>query len=260
MRLKLLALVVIGMFYSACSEAEEPALAPPDSARRAQVDSISGPLSVIIREGEDVRELRLAMLETPDPDYTRDRLIAHLGSGPIFFEPVREAPDRYGRLIARVWTEPEGGIAMLQASLIEDGAARLLPYPDNTETEIRALLALEAEARTRGQGLWGVPDYAIRDTDPDMLAQLQGELHLIQGRIMRVAELDSGRVYLNFGSDWRSDFTIRIDEEDREAFDAAAIAFDSLEGREVRVRGIIRRENGPIIRLAYPMRLELLEE
>ena len=75
---------------------------------------------------------------------------------------------------------------------------------------------------------------------------------------MDVTRLDNGRIYLNFGADWRTDFTVRIDERFADRFDVEDL--EALESYRVRVRGVIVDENGPMIRLAYPGRLEVLED
>jgi hypothetical protein len=69
-----------------------------------------------------------------------------------------------------------------------------------------------------------------------------------------------GRIYLNFGNDWRSDFTISIDRKDVRAFAAAGIDLKGLAGKRVRVRGWIEWRNGPMIAATHPEQLELLPD
>jgi micrococcal nuclease len=66
-----------------------------------------------------------------------------------------------------------------------------------------------------------------------------------------------GRIYLNFADDWRSDFTISI-EQDVPALAAAGIDLKGLAGKPVRVRGWIEWRNGPMIAATHPEQLELL--
>jgi len=245
---------------AACSRAEGTVEGPPEEAAMARVESVTGPLSFNVVTESGVSEIRLAMLETPDGALSQSVLADLLASETVWIDPVRDDPDRYGRIIARIWLGEAQPSELLQVRLLESGAARVLAYPDNGPQEIESLLAVEAQARVQGHGLWGNPDHAIRDTDPDMLTQDTGVLQLVEGRIVTATELSSGRVYLNFGSDWRTDFTIRIDEADRPVFEAAGIDLAELEGYRVRVRGIIRSENGPMVRLNNPMRLEVLTD
>ena len=67
------------------------------------------------------------------------------------------------------------------------------------------------------------------------------------------------RIYLNFGADWRSDFTIRIDARHLALFRDAGVDLLKLKGKRVRVRGWIKEQNGPLIELDHPERLEVIE-
>jgi hypothetical protein len=68
----------------------------------------------------------------------------------------------------------------------------------------------------------------------------------------------SGRVYLNFASDWRSDFTISIERKDVAAFVSAGLDPMALAGKRVRVRGWLAWRNGPMIEATHPEQIELL--
>lgn len=258
MRVRFLALIVCFGLAAACSRPPESIAQPPDSAYSVDVVEISGPLSFRASHQEQDIEIRLAMLETPEAARTQEALITTLTEDTVMIAPVSDEADRYGRIIARAWLGTQAADS-LQAQLVSEGLARVLAYPDSLPGEIAHLLALEDEARLQGRGIWADPAYRVRDTDPDLLIQDVGRLQLVEGRVMDVAILRSGRAYLNFGSDWRTDFTIRIDEGDVASFERTGIELPALEGQRVRVRGVIRSENGPMIRLTSPMRLEVLD-
>jgi hypothetical protein len=67
-------------------------------------------------------------------------------------------------------------------------------------------------------------------------------------------------VYLNFGPDWRWDFTAAVDLRRTLQRDAVAARLQVLHGRLVRVRGYIERRNGPFISLASADAIEELPE
>lgn len=164
-----------------------------------------------------------------------------------------EARDRYGRAIARV---DFGDGTTLQSALVSAGWARVYSWPGETEGTAE-LLALEAEARATGRGLWADPAYRIRTPDPNLLALDLDSVQIVEGRIISTAQVD-GRTYLNFGFDYRSDFTVSIEARDRRAFEAAGLDLLALEGADVRVRGWIYAMNGPAITIDHPERLEIL--
>jgi len=164
-----------------------------------------------------------------------------------------EARDRYERAIALVSFD-DG--TTLQQAMISAGWARVYSWPGET-AGIAELLALEAEARQAGRGLWADPAYRIRTPDPNLLALDLDSVQIVEGRVISTAQVD-GRTYLNFGFDYRSDFTVSIEARDRRAFEAAGIDLLALEGAEVRVRGWVYAMNGPAITIDHPERLEIL--
>ena len=76
---------------------------------------------------------------------------------------------------------------------------------------------------------------------------------------MKAAAVVRGRGYLNFGDDWREDFTVSIGPRDRRRFETAGIDIEDYEGRLVRVRGWVDSFNGPMIEATHPEQIEVLE-
>jgi micrococcal nuclease len=64
----------------------------------------------------------------------------------------RELRDRYGRLLAYVYRARDA--LFVNAALVRDGAARVLPIPPNL-AHAGTFARLQAEARAAGRGLWG---------------------------------------------------------------------------------------------------------
>src|SRR4051812_44021969 len=128
---------------------------------------------------------------------------------------VEEAlgPDRWGRVAVRLVSD-EGlaeGLAVrgLGYALIERGLAMVDPAA--TETLCGPdLLPAVGMARARGLGVWANDRYkAVAATQTERLRERIGHFVLVEGRIRNVGERRQ-RTYLNFGSDWASDFTIII--------------------------------------------------
>ena len=75
---------------------------------------------------------------------------------------------------------------------------------------------------------------------------------------MNKVAVTRSRLYLNFGPDWRSDFTAGAAMRSK-AFPQAVIAkLQALEGQRVRLRGWIERRNGPYVELFHPSQIEPL--
>lgn len=160
--------------------------------------------------------------------------------------------DRHGRVLAHLRGADDG--AWLQGALLAAGLARVYTFADNRQLA-REMLALERQARADRLGLWGLPYYALRD--PDNARHDVDTFQVVEGRVLDVARIKD-RVYLNFGADWRSDFTIKIWTRAQKTFDKSGVDLMALKGKRVRVRGWIKSENGPMIELDHPERLEIL--
>ncbi|MHA1600748.1 MAG: thermonuclease family protein, partial [Alphaproteobacteria bacterium] len=144
----------------------------------------------------------------------------------------------------------------VQGALLEDGMARVYSFQDNRALVVE-MLAREAAARDNRRGIWANPFYAIRT--PEEAGGYLGRFELIQGRVRDVA-IVRGRVYLNFGDDWRSDFTANLASKARRLFESEKIDLLSYRGRIVRVRGWLKSWNGPMIDITHPEQIEVISE
>jgi hypothetical protein len=160
--------------------------------------------------------------------------------------------DRHGRRLAHLFLA-DG--TWIQGELLLAGMARVYSFPDNRAV-VAEMLAAEGRARRARAGIWGDRWYAVRAAD-DLVRDV-GSFQLVEGRVVDAADV-RGTVYLNFGADWRSDFTIKVAKHSRKSFDAAGFDLQALEGRIVRVRGWIDAYNGPMIETTHPEQIEVLD-
>ena len=161
--------------------------------------------------------------------------------------------DRYGRALAHLHDE-EG--LWIQGELLRRGLARVYTFSDNTARSAR-MLALENETRQSGDGVWNHEYYRVLDIEETGAAI--GSFQLVEGLVVDAAKV-RGRAYLNFGPDYRTDFTITISPRDMRTFRRAGVDPTTLEGRRVRVRGWLQSLNGPMIEVTHPEQIEVLEE
>lgn len=159
--------------------------------------------------------------------------------------------DRHGRIPAHA-TRADG--VWLQGAMLEAGLARVETFADN-RARAAEMLALEEAARNAGRGVWG--DRRYRVLTPEEAESAGDGFHLVEGRVLRVTER-RGRFYLDFGADWRRDFTVSIAGGDRARFRAGGLDPAGLEGAALRVRGWLKRLNGPMIEATHPEQIERL--
>ena len=165
--------------------------------------------------------------------------------------------DRYGRWLAHLHViEGDAPGLWVQGEMLRLGMARVYSFPDNRAL-VEDMLALERGARANGRGIWSDSFYHILNPNIDVLSQKLGTFQLIEGRILDAAKV-KGTVYLNFGADWRTDFTISIARDALRLFEASGLDPLALLGESVRVRGWLIKRNGPMIRATHPEQLELL--
>jgi hypothetical protein len=81
---------------------------------------------------------------------------------------------------------------------------------------------------------------------------------LVRGRVRAVARAQEF-VYLNFGEDWRRDFTVRAAARDAAGFARQGLDLEQLAGQEVLVRGPLFEANGPMIELVHPAQIEVMQ-
>ena len=129
--------------------------------------------------------------------------------------------DRYGRALAHL-LRADG--LWLQGELLAAGMARVYSFRDNRR----------------------------------LIAEMLGSFQLVEGPVVGAA-IVRRRGYLNFGADWKSDFTISIAPGDRKLFGPEGEDTTALEGRTVRVRGWIKSFNGAMIEATHPEQIEVFE-
>lgn len=174
-----------------------------------------------------------------------------LAGADISVEPAA-GPTRWGARVVRARRRGDG--LTLQERLVEAGAARVMPQTDDFWL-IDRLLAAEEKARTDRRGLWRLDAYQVFDAAAADGAT--GAYHLVEGKVLRALPA-SGRFYLNFGADYKTDFTAGAASRlyrrwAEDGFDLAA-----LQGARVRVRGFVEWINGPSVDLTHRRRVEVL--
>lgn len=216
---------------------------------------------------EDGREVRLMGIQAPKPalaalgrpaqplaEEARTALAAMVLGKAVALSPGAAQSDRHGRQPAHLHLLDASGAraAWVQGEMLRRGLARVDASPNG---EAPAMLALERAARAERRGLWGHGFYGI--LRPGDAWRHLDSFQLVEGRVLRAVSV-KGRIFLDFGPDWRSDFTIAVPREATRLFRRAGLDPLRLEGQRLRVRGWLTLRNGPMVEAAHPGQIELL--
>lgn len=173
--------------------------------------------------------------------------------------PAGREQDRRGRLLAHLFITDGPERIWVQGRLIEEGYARAYTLPGSRSCA-HALLSRESQARKAGKGIWRNSFFAVVDArETSKLLKRRYTYQLVEGQVVSVARRRSW-TFVNFGKDYRSDFTVAIRAGNRRSFLKSDISLEALQGKHIRVRGWIERWNGPAIKVTHPEQIELLEE
>lgn len=167
--------------------------------------------------------------------------------------------DRYGRLLAHVFLKRDGKRIWVQGELLRNGFARAYGLPGSYAC-IKELLAHEQVARDGHAGIWTNAAYAVRDAwRSRSLLRERNSYQIVAGRVARV-KVTRARTYLDFGKNWRKDFSVGVNAKILRANPEWAKTLASLEGRRVEVRGWIDYSFGPFIHIEDPSQIAVDEK
>jgi endonuclease YncB( thermonuclease family) len=243
------------------------ALSTPAQAARLPVfePGETATVAAVVDGGEmilaDGRHVRLVGIEAPHPAAAHLRAWPYAAEAKAALEKLvvgREVElrfggnrrDRWGRILAQVFV----GTLWVQSELIRRGLARVASAADN-RAGVTELLAREARARQARRGIWRDRFYAVRDADE--VGRYAGSFQIAEGEVVDTAMVE-GQLFVNFGTDWRTAFSLRFAPDALRLFRSEGITAASLKGARLRVRGWVRGGERPIIDITHPEQIERL--
>ncbi len=165
--------------------------------------------------------------------------------------------DRFGRLLAQIYVKDSGDPIWVQGRLISEGHGRAYGLPGLSSC-LEPLVARERAARLEERGLWKLSVYRPRDARETFeLLRLRSTFQIVEGTVANVANI-RGAIYLNFGTNWRTDFTVFVPSAAVTLAFGSADALMGLRGKKIRVRGWIKQRNGPQIEVTHRAEIESL--
>jgi len=211
-------------------------------------------------EAEDGTVVKLALVKAPelwtdDGPYkswphasgARDALDTRIRGRELLLFCEGNKTNRRGETVAHV----ASGERWLQAELVSAGHIFVFPAPIR-QHGVETLLSLEDTARDARRGIWAydnlLPVAATRE------AARPGWFQIVRGQILS-AQTVGNTTFLNFGEDWRTDFTVEIPAAAARRFERAGIKVSALGGRTVEARGWLDYKAGPRLVVLGPGQL-----
>ncbi|MEP1442881.1 MAG: hypothetical protein ABJK39_07715 [Hyphomicrobiales bacterium] len=176
--------------------------------------------------------------------------------------------DRYGRAPAFLYVKnPTGEPYLVQQALIRSNAAVYMPEPQLKKTfvsncefdQIRAELIAIPPKELTFRKIKRVGFAPIFSAKSQNLWGLEGEFVIVQGVVTEVRRTKRG-ISINFGDDWKNDFTAYLSPLVSKSFDSRKIMNSNLTGQQVQLRGFLDLYYGPSMRIDHLTQLEMLSE
>ncbi|MBV1885927.1 MAG: hypothetical protein KUG61_02515 [Parvibaculaceae bacterium] len=229
---------------------------------------------ILLPAGSAVQSVRLLHLRLPINDgekaHAYQVVSAALARKKIdVFGQVKKL-DRYQRLPGHLVAQQ----VWLQKKWVLNGLFRVLPgmMLDKDPARERELACLgelfraEFEAIEERRGLWSASANSVLASED--LIKLQkhiAQFVLVEGTVRAVGK-GGGRHFINFGDDWRSDFTVVVPQSVLNRWPKGfkhsqflqGRSLSSLVGQVVRVRGWLTSYNGPEVLLDDLSQIEIL--
>jgi endonuclease YncB( thermonuclease family) len=157
--------------------------------------------------------------------------------------------DKYGRLLAYCFA----GNTFVNERILEEGLGLLYTSPPNVKYA-DILVAAQKKARDNQKGIWA-QDLVVKAQNA---CDYVGRAATVEGKVLKVHETEK-TIYLNFGRDYRNDFTAVIFRKDLPSFIAAGVSLWQFKGKIIRVFGKIKEYNGPEIIVRHPSQIEIIQ-
>ncbi|HPD82866.1 MAG: thermonuclease family protein [Alphaproteobacteria bacterium] len=227
-----------------------------------RVDKIIDGLTILLK---DKTILRLASLDIPDFNiwehaiYSEEALkllqkTLPEGTEIMIYQTRMAKKGRLNRMnheLGHIVTKKDD--VWIQGLLLSHGLARVYTA-SNAPEMVDQMFKIEQMARQGEKGMWGA-ESEFPLLAPDTASQAIGNLAIVEGTIRKTATVRNN-IYLNFGDDWKTDFTVMLSPEVRKKLSHRNINALDMTNKSVRVRGFIREYNGPLIELEAPEHLE----
>ena len=169
----------ISLFVVSCAAAQETCKLTASGV--ASVTNARDGRTLLLADG---RELLLAGIEVTDG--SRAALELLVGGRDVGLEQSGSKRDRYGRVIAFVYTEDTG--QSVQQAMLERGQARVSARIGEKRCADLLLRVVDRAARAARRGLWADSNFApLRSENTSQIAAARGQFALVEGKVLSVS-------------------------------------------------------------------------
>ncbi len=277
-------IIIAALFLSAplifpvyAQETTAPPLVPPkgdfSAMRKSGISTVIKVINPMTIKLKDDRIITLTGLDYPDLDFydpgelsvTAQKVLEDFLTGKrvIIYQTTKSDRGRINRMgyhiahLARIDEDKlkdKDKAVWVEGLMLSLGLARVRTTKYNNQMAAQ-MLKLEDEARRLKLGLWDMKDYAV--LTPKQAAKKVGSYQIVKGTIKNISR-HKNNIYINFGHNWREDFTLGISSATLRGFSRKHIYPSKWNGMEIRVHGWIESYNGPFIEINHPESIELL--
>lgn len=229
-----------------------------------RVDKIIDASTILMKDGKIVRLLGIEYPYAPGNDTgddvmkAKERLVKLLKEGTeVMLYQSRNAKtgrvNRMGHLRAHLVVKKDE--RWINGTILAEGLGWAMTDQDVAEMADQ-LYATESAARKANAGLWA-KDSRYPLLTPETAMEGSGTFRVVEGTVAKTASIKNN-LYLNFGNDWKKDFTVMITPAVRKSLARRGIDPMAFAGAKIRVRGWLREWNGPFMELETAERIEIL--
>lgn len=169
----------------------------------------------------------------------------------------KEKKDKYKRFLAYVYLK-DG--TFVNAEMLKSGLAHLYTFPKNV-SKFTELKKAEDIAIANKLNLWSNPRWQVQNANSDKKIDKSrfGKYQIFKGKIQEIAKVGK-KTFLNFGTNWRTDFSVEIKDYNLRYFRKQNINPEEYyKDKTVIVRGILIPVNGSLISVSHPQQIEVLD-
>lgn len=258
-----LAVLIAGVYQYSTSHYQQPLTRdsrPAADFIEADVVKVIDGDTVEIKGGERVRYIGI---DTPEIDQIFYQEAKDRNNGLVYGKKVRldicksQPRDKYGRLLAWVYVDD----IFVNAALIKEGYARILTIPPCGIEKEDEFKNYEKSARDRRFGVWA-KDGRLLDKSEETISAGEanryiGKTKTVKGKVVNVFESRKA-IFLNFGGDYKKDFTVVIFRKNIGEFEKKGIdPVKFYKGKEILATGRIKEYNGTEIVANDPSQIEI---